>query len=327
MKHSPNINSAGVYAGISNSEYHGGPGISKSGLDIINRSPAHFYHAQNSERKPSTPDQQIGTLTHSLVLEPETFWDEYARPFNAAQFPDALVTNDDVKARLKDLNEKVSGRKDDLIERLRAADPEAIFLDDCRAEHERENDGKTLITEDQLATAEAMRDAINAHPKAGKLFTDGQAELSVYWTDDETGVLCRCRPDYLRNDGVVVDLKTALDASEDAFPRSVEKWRYHVQAAFYLDGLRAAKAAGADIAEPRAFVFVAVEKTAPYAVGVYVIDAEAIEIGRREYRQDLARYAECLSAEHWPAYSDRIEPISLPEWRLRREAFEQGDAA
>lgn len=323
---SGNEHPTGVFAGISNADYHGGPGVSKSGLDVIARSPAHYQHAKTAERKAPTPDMQIGTLTHSLVLEPHLFDKEYAEPFDASAYPDAFATMDEMKARLKELGEKVSGTKPELAARLKAVDPSAVFLDDLRAAHAASAEEKTLVTPDQLSTATAMRDAIAAHSKAGRLFTDGRAELSVYWRDDETGVLCRCRPDWLRNDGVVVDLKTALDASRHGFEKSIDKWRYDVQAAFYLDGLRAARAAGADIPEPRAFVFVAVEKTAPFAVGVYAIDAEAVEIGRREYRADLARYADCQATGKWPAYSDKIESISLPEWRLRREAYEQEEA-
>ncbi len=234
---------------------------------------------------------------------------------------------DEMKSHLRSLDLPVSGKKDDLAARIREADPAAVLLDDARAAHAEQAAGKMILAADELEKAKAIRDSVMSHPKAGALFSSGsgQAELSVYWTDRETGILCRCRPDFFRNDGVVVDLKTALDASLDGFERSVEKWRYHVQAAFYLDGIRAARAAGADITEPQGFIFVAVEKTAPFAVGVYHIDAQAIEIGRRKYREDLTKYAECVSTGKWPAYSDKIESISLPAWVLRREEIEESE--
>lgn len=315
----------GVYPGIPNASYHGGPGISKSGLDLVARSPAHYRAAQDAERREPTPDQRIGTLAHALILEPESFDEHYAEPFVAP--PKTLETVDQIKARLAELGEKVSGTKAALSDRLRTADPSAVLLDDARAAHAEAVGDREVVSADELARARAMREAVMSHPKAAALLEPGSgvAELSCYWRDQDTDALCRCRPDWWRHDGVIVDLKTARDASPAGFPKSLNDWRYHVQAAFYLDGIAAAREqsnAPVYMPEPRAFVFVAVEKTPPYAVGVYYIDAEAVAIGRREYRADLDRYAECQGANEWPAYSDRIEPVSLPEWRLRREEIE-----
>ena len=311
----------GVFAGISNSAYHHGPGVSKSGLDLIRRSPMHYRHALTVSREP-TPDQRIGTLAHALILEPETVWDNYASPFVAPE--GALATVEEIKERLKGLGLPISGRKAELAARLLDADPSIILLDDARATHAAAVGDRAIVSAEEMAQAEAIRDAVMAHPAAGKLLAPcaGVAELSAYWRDPETGVLCRCRPDFWRHDGIVVDLKTARDAGPEGFSRSILGWRYHAQAAFYLDGITRARAAGGiDMPAPRAFVFVGVEKTAPYAVGVYTLDTQSIAIGRREYREDLDTYAECMGSGVWPGYGDKIQPISLPEWRLRQDDY------
>lgn len=312
---------AGVFAGISNASYHGGPGISKSGLDIVRRSPLHYQHSLTARREP-TPDQRIGTLAHALILEPETVWENYATPFVAPE--GALATVDEIKDRLRGLGLPISGKKSELAARLLDADPSVILLDDARALHAETVGDRAIVTADEMAQAQAIRDAVMAHPAAGKLLAPdaGVAELSCYWRDPETGVLCRCRPDFWRHDGTIVDLKTARDASPDGFSSSINSWRYYAQAAFYLDGITAARVAGGvDMPAPRAFVFVAVEKVAPYAVAVYHLDAQSVGIGRREYREDLATYAECLGSNVWPGYGDKIQSISLPEWRLRQDEF------
>lgn len=309
----------GVFAGISNASYHGGPGISKSGLDIIRRSPLHYQHSLTARREP-TPDQRIGTLAHALILEPETIWDHYSTPFVAPE--GALATVEEIKERLKGLGLPISGKKAELSARLLDADPSVVLLDDARALHAETVGDRAIVTAEEMAQAEAIRDAVMSHPAAGKLLAPGSgvAELSAYWRDKKTGALCRCRPDWWRHDGIVIDLKTARDASPEGFSKSIQGWRYHVQAAFYLDGIAHARAAGGvDMPAPRAFVFIGVEKTAPYAVGVYTLDAQSLEIGRREYREDLATYAECRGADVWPGYGDKIQSISLPEWRLRQD--------
>lgn len=326
MKIDQDIHPAGVYSGISNADYHGGPGISKSGLDVIRKSPAHFKQSRSEGYQEPTPSQRLGTMAHALILEPETFWDEYAMPFEA---PDgALSTNDEIKARLKLAGEKVSGNKPELIERLRSVDPDAVFLDDAKAAYDEEVGDKEVITAEELEKVEAIRDSVMNHPAAGKLLKPGSgiAELSCYWTDPATGVLCRCRPDFWRHDGIIVDLKTARDASPEGFEKSIEGWRYYVQDPFYQYGISEAVAQGfmmsdIEMSAPKAFIFVAVETVAPYAVGVYVLDPVSVEIGCQEYREDLETYAECIGTDTWPGYSDKIESISLPGWRLRQEEF------
>jgi hypothetical protein len=52
---------------------------------------------------------------------------------------------------------------------------------------------------------------IYVHPIAGRLLRGGQAEKTLIWRDEATGVLCRAKADYLRPDGIV-DVKTAAGA-------------------------------------------------------------------------------------------------------------------
>lgn len=314
------VPTVGIFADIPNADYHGGPGVSKSGLDIVRRSPMHFKASREAEKREPTPAQREGTIIHDLVLEPATFWDRYAKPFVAPE--GAIATSEDIKDRLRKHGLPVSGKKCDLQFRLSKVEPDAVFLDDLKATYMSEVGDKIVISEEEYAKAQAIAASVMSHPVAGKLFAKGSgvAELSCYWTDEKTGVLCRCRPDFWRHDGIVVDLKTTVDASPEGFSKSIEGWRYHVQDAFYNDGIRAAiSQSNSDRKPPKAFVFVAVEKTAPYAVGVYRLDSDSVQIGRREYRENLDTYAACLGTDSWPGYGDKIQPIGLPEWRIRRE--------
>nr|WP_237029017.1 PD-(D/E)XK nuclease-like domain-containing protein [Phaeobacter porticola] len=122
------------------------------------------------------------------------------------------------------------------------------------------------MTAEELTVVEAMRDAVVAHPIAGKLFAPGSGvvELSCYWIDEETGLLCRCRPDWWRHDGKIVDLKSALDASEEGFSKSIAGWSYYKQDPFYLDGGNKAVKQGPDLGmpAPTAFIFVVCEPKA-----------------------------------------------------------------
>lgn len=60
--------------GMPNDAYHGGPGISKSGLDLIARSPAHY--ARRAKHEP-TRAMIVGSATHAAILEPDQFNKQY----------------------------------------------------------------------------------------------------------------------------------------------------------------------------------------------------------------------------------------------------------
>lgn len=205
----------------------------------------------------------------------------------------------------------------DMAAWLNANGKNVVLWSDVKAKWDAENSERTILNPDQWKQIHAMRDAVMAHPAASALLTriPGRAEQSVYWIDAITGTLCRCRPDWWRDDHLPIDLKTTEDASMEGFARSVAKFRYDVQAAYYLDGIQAATGK-----RPQNFVFIAVEKKPPYAVGVYVLDAETLEIGRGLYREDLTTYTECAKSDKWPGYGDKIQTINMPGWHANKNA-------
>lgn len=177
-----------------------------------------------------------------------------------------------------------------------------------------ENAGAEIVTADEGEMLFGMVKSVKSHPAASALLSGpGIAEGSCWWHDEQSGELCRCRPDFYRQDlGIIVDLKSTEDASPKEFARSIANYRYHMQSAFYQDGVEAAT--GGFI---KGFVFVAVEKKPPYAVAVYQLDMQGVEAGRVEYKRLLLELADCKAAKKFPGYSDRIETISMPAWSIK----------
>lgn len=174
--------------------------------------------------------------------------------------------------------------------------------------------GSTPILRADYQAAQAMRDAVYAHPVARELFREGAAELSGWWRDEPTDIGLRFRPDWLTEvDGrpVCVDLKTTINADPAEFVRSVGKFGYHAQASWYLAGL------AAHAIDDARFLFVCVEKTAPYPVSVVELDPDALIEGALRNRAAIDLYRRCLDADTWPAYGDGITTISLPPWMTR----------
>jgi len=177
--------------------------------------------------------------------------------------------------------------------------------------------GETPITSADHAQAQAMADAVLAHPVARMLLTrDGQAEVSALWTDDATGVACRGRFDRMvqaPSRTILVDLKTTVDAHPSRFGRTAATFGYDLQAAWYLDGL----AAATDDTDA-AFVHVLVEKELPFLASVVQLDDDALWTGRQGARLAREVYRDCTESGIWPGYSTDIVPVSLPTWARDR---------
>lgn len=262
---------AGIIKGISNEAYHKSAGVSKSQLDQFAKSPAHYLASLTTPRK-ETEAMRIGTLFHTLALEPEK-----------ANF----VVGPNINKNTKEWKA-------------------------FRAEAEAA--GQVVIDEGDNAMLQGMVASIKNHPAASALLSGpGIAEGSCFWFDERSGELCRCRPDLYRRDlGIIVDLKTTDDASPAGFARSIWKYAYHRQAALYMDGV--GESTGDII---KGFVFVVVEKSAPYAVGVYRLDMQGEEAGRVSYQSLLLDMADCKINRNFPAYSTKIETISLPAYAVK----------
>jgi hypothetical protein len=269
---------AGVFPGIPYEEYARWPGLRSSYLREFRRSPLHARHKALYPPQPSAA-LELGNATHTAILEPELFEQRYAcAPKIDRRFSEGKA---------------------------------------AWAAFQREHGHKQILEEKEWTAALGMRDAIWRQPWAQALLAGrGATELSVRWEDPELGAPCQARIDRFVADfdgvATVCDLKSAADAGRDAFRAAIERFGYGLQAAFYLDGLAAA-------ASPhfRQWMWIAVEKTAPYAAALYVADDEILDEGRRLYRTAIAAHLECERSGFWPGYSPRPQIIGRPPWARR----------
>lgn len=345
----------GIYRNLTNDAYHSGPGDSKSGLDLVRKSPALLRAVKTGVRaRKSTKSQMTGTSIHAMVLEPDLVAQTYATPFVPSE--GALATIEHLKTALTEagIAFKQSGKKADLEAIAREHLPSVPLFTDERADYDHANEGKVVIEATEWLRLENMLAAVRAHPAAMRaLRAPGEAELSCYWhepvVEPSTGelltnedgtpaeVLLRCRPDYWRYDGIIVDLKSTMPggAARENFMRSIDDWRYFVQHPMYLRGataaLEAARASDnaddfAMFATPRAFIFVVVETDAcvvdgvAMGVAVYQLQPDSVALGLAEMREDIATLHACTTRGRWPGYSERIEPIELPPYAFTRAA-------
>jgi exodeoxyribonuclease VIII len=170
------------------------------------------------------------------------------------------------------------------------------------------NEGKEFISSKDFATATAMIEQAKLNPIITELLD--LSEKEAMHTFEILGVACKMKADAINIfDGCIIDVKTCTDASPIGFGKDAYNLGYLLQAAFYLDGYYFAT--GKDL---KRFIFIAMEKTAPYNVAIYEMDKEQIEIGRQQYLAALQTYKSCKAANKWHAYGDEIQPLQLPNW-------------
>lgn len=255
-----------IVSDMPNEIYHSHDSISNSGLSLVARSPAHYYHAP---RNTGSRAMEIGTAFHTALLEPDRFNAEYM-----------TVSVDDRRVAAYKDAAKIYG-------------------------------GEKTLTASEGASIAVMRESVRCNTAACEVMSrDGTAELSAFVIDPETGVLMRCRFDWLTTNGVCVDIKKTQDCRERAFSKSLHNYRYHVQAAMYshIYELLFGEAL-------QAFKILAIEEQPPCANVLYDIDPLALQYGHKLYREALLAYAEALRSGQWETYSG-TGVVTLPEFVL-----------
>jgi hypothetical protein len=274
---------------MTNEEYHADTSrISKSGIELILRSPAHYYERYlnpNRAPSPTSQDLEVGTASHTMILEPHLFDRDFFLFDDLEKIREIGGTNPRATTKYKQ----------------------------WKAAKIAEYPNKTALPPQKYDYFRRLLDSVHSHPAARVLLSQGLAEQTVLFEDFHTGAPCKCRPDwYDIKNRLIVDLKTTDDASPAGFGKSAVKWGYDIQAPFYFDGLASAGMAVDGL------VYIAVEKNPPYAVAVYFAERDVMQLGREKYLQGLETYMECKRTGEWHGYSQDIQPLKLPKWAFRK---------
>lgn len=182
-------------------------------------------------------------------------------------------------------------------------------------------DGKIPVKAAQIDEAHGMVDRVRRDRHAGPLLTrPGLSEISLFWTDPDTGVACRARLDRLTEteDGrpLYVEVKTTRSAARHPLQRHIAEFGYHLQQEWNLDGL---VHAGLDPDAEAVCKFVFVETTPPYPVTVVNLDDQAGWFGRDANRRGLRLYQRCIESGDWPGYVNAEITLGLPRWATFQE--------
>jgi len=206
--------SDGIYFGFPEDEYHLIPRLSASGIKILGASPLQFWLQSwmNPNRQPDkdTPAKKLGRCYHSLILEgDEAFQASYAVAPARADYPDALDSNDELKAACDSLGLKKNGTKAEMTARLRDADPGLQFWSDVVSDFTEANAGREFLSKDQWEEIQQVRFVLNHMPDIKSAFTGGFPEVTILY--HEGAIPMKTRMDYLKARGkmaAILDLKS-----------------------------------------------------------------------------------------------------------------------
>jgi exodeoxyribonuclease VIII len=277
----------GIYQ-ISDEEYFAAEALNNSFLKAMLVSPAHAKWQQDHPKEPSK-EMRAGSACHCASLEPDQFMRRYAvLPDNAPAKPTPQML----------AAKKPSESSQQRIQFWNTFEAQA--------------GDREILTNEQAAEFMHIGQTIRDHPELKRFFEAGKAEQAVFGIDPETGLLCKCKPDYLTVVGrhkVMLELKSTDDARPHLFQRKAMNFGYFQAAAFYPDVM-----GWAGLGAPDLYLIVAFERDPPYGLKIYEVPEDAQEYGRRQYRAALNLYKHCLDMGEWPAYDTTIEVLELPAW-------------
>jgi exodeoxyribonuclease VIII len=167
------------------------------------------------------------------------------------------------------------------------------------------SEGKRIVEANHFTEASKMAGAVNNHMFKQYLSQGYRVENSIFFRHELTGLQCKVRPDAWLGD-IVIDLKTTADASFRSFQSSAYNYGYYLQAGMIKRALES-------LNKPiKNFIFVAVEKEAPYAIGIYKLDDEALEFGANEFDTLMVELNKYIQKNEFPDYG--IQTLSIPAW-------------
>lgn len=232
----------GVWFGLDEDAYHADRALGSSDVKNLLIGPETYWAGSwmNPMREvKETVFTLKGSAYHCLILEgEEAYKRRYAIALDREDYPDALVTSEEIKAELRAQGQKVTGNKPELVERLLSVAPDMEIWDHLVDQHTEEHElaGRDIIPPkmDREITYQAA--FILRNPAIAGAFEGGFPEVSVFWTRPD-GIRCKARFDYTKP-GVVTDLKTFSNPynrrPEVAAERSAAQNSHDVQAAWYL---------------------------------------------------------------------------------------------
>jgi exodeoxyribonuclease VIII len=218
------------------------------------------------------PHFVVGGCTHTATLEPHKLDEEYA-----------------VKPNSIDGNSSRTNAYKAVFEEMQKNEPD-----------------KRWLTKSDYETCMRMADSAREHPLLQTYLHDPDTIIEGTGYFGYEGAECQIRPDLFNTrSGVVIDLKTTQEGDPKGFGYSVRKYGYDFQTAFYMEGLRRMGY------NPTQFIYLCVEKSAPYLTSAYEIDLTQVSRMKVKMGEACKTWVKCMESGVWPGYGDHVQTLSF----------------
>lgn len=296
------------------------------------KSPLHYLIT--TEEKQVRPEKQhfeLGTFCHTAFLEPEKF--------------DSLALEPAVSAASKEGVQKLMEFWEDLANQK---DPEILGeaymqvlgsglsidkIDGMRAyiAQLKKRTGKVSVDPKSYQIVNLIKRNYYRYGDGiiPELLKGSVPEVSIYGTDEETGLPVKIRPDAFQIEenigcNAIISFKTTHADNIGKMQYDAAKYMYYLSEAMYcevFENVTGRKCTG---------VFcIMLQTVLPYLPVVFYYDADDLANGRYRYRTALRNVKEAMAKGSWPGFDSYGEPdergiirMNLPEWS-RREVIPQ----
>lgn len=253
-----------------------------SRLKEMKRSPQHYQHALTN--RTSTRPLLVGTAAHVAILEPEKYAEQFA------------VWN------------RTTEGGNQAPRRGQFWDAFVTTVG-----------GRQVLTVDEDRTARAIARAVRFDEAANEYLATGEPEVTLEWNlpPELGGRPAKGRVDWLTTIGTrdcLVGVKTARDCGPFWFGRHAFDLQYHLQWAYYHDAHKAIRGRAPSMIE------IVVENEAPYAVAVYRVSDDILDLGRETYWELVKQLNECEATGEWPGPVRGVAELTFPTWAYPRES-------
>lgn len=273
-----------IAEGVSSDDYNKWPGVRSSWLQPMMRSQAHFL-AHLLEPREELEHFVDGNNIHA-ILE------------NGHKFLSRLIVEPIFEGPT--LDGKMSTRSKAAIQKRQD------WLNSIPAD-------KIVLTIEKQNMLTGIVNSMGQHSFVRKVIKEGLREAAVVVKDPESGLYLKCKPDLITNVGHIVDFKSTTDAN--TFQREIFSpyGRFYIlQAAFYnyclsIAGVRSA-------ATQQKFMFIAIEKSAPWGIKVFPLGDQHLEIGMVWVRKLLQDTRESFETDTYRSYPEIPVSVEVPAY-------------
>lgn len=295
----PRIISNGIHEDISIREYHENKThLSATGLKIARRSLKEFQWWQQGKMPANTGAHfDFGNAFELALL------DKVAFSAGVAIFPDSQFVEEAMTANPSLVKPRAAKVYTDAADKWEVANMGRYRVNDKGPQ--------------SYESIEHMLESCYQDKVIQALIKNTEYQLSLFWTDPETGLNLKTRPDICkRKKNVIVNVKTIEDGSPGAFSRELAKHDYPLQACIEITGcIQTGLMETVD-----EYYWLVVEKVPPYNATIYMFDQEDQKVFMDEMSYVLHKTKKAFDEGLFPGYSDRadnqygIMKAEIPLW-------------